>query len=136
MDSKKLLSKNLLQMKFMQRTKEKVDRIEEEEKTAHLLEKVEAPVLTIRDQIIVEPSYVECEQLVFGRMSFKGYNPEIEKLMSDKQPVETRQEKEQQEVEVTRTEMVHRHRNYDRSNRRDSRGRGRGKRQRYSRPVD
>jgi M-phase phosphoprotein 6, animal type len=29
----------------------------------------------------VESSYAVCEDLVFGRMSFKGFNPEIEKLM-------------------------------------------------------
>ena len=29
----------------------------------------------------MEPSYAVCESLSFGRMSFKGANPEIEKLM-------------------------------------------------------
>lgn len=35
----------------------------------------------LRSKFIIEPSYVACESLSFGRMSFKGANPEIEKLM-------------------------------------------------------
>ncbi|NXG75565.1 MPH6 phase, partial [Baryphthengus martii] len=31
--------------------------------------------------IIEERSFMPCEDLLYGRMSFKGFNPEIEKLM-------------------------------------------------------
>lgn len=38
-------------------------------------------LILIRDKYIIEESYVPIEDLRFGRMSFKGMNPEIEKLM-------------------------------------------------------
>lgn len=44
----------------------------------------------------MEPSYVFCEKLVDGRLSFQGMNPTIEKLMearkNAKAKVETKQE--------------------------------------------
>lgn len=42
----------------------------------------------------MEPSYVFCEKLINGRLSFQGINPAIEKLMEAKEnaKVETKQE--------------------------------------------
>lgn len=148
MDSKKLLSKNLLMMKFMQRTKEKVEQIEEEQKTAHLLDKdvQKNTIFSKRDQVIVEPSFVICENLVFGRMSFKGYNPDIERLMEEKSldhnPL--KRKAPQDEVELTPKEMAD---SYDKMsvdpgqhkfqgrNQGSNQGRNK-KRARYVRPVD
>lgn len=58
-------SKNLLRLKFMQRE-----------------EKCEKSETTNKRQIY--PDYQFCERLVFGRLSFKGMNEEIEKLMYNK----------------------------------------------------
>ncbi|PVD20322.1 hypothetical protein C0Q70_18476 [Pomacea canaliculata] len=33
------------------------------------------------DRYILQPSVTQCEHLVFGRLSFKGFNPDVEKLM-------------------------------------------------------
>uniref|UniRef100_H9GHL9 M-phase phosphoprotein 6 n=1 Tax=Anolis carolinensis TaxID=28377 RepID=H9GHL9_ANOCA len=38
-------------------------------------------LLLCRSFIIEERSFTPCEDLLFGRMSFKGFNPEVEKLM-------------------------------------------------------
>ncbi|XP_009075252.1 PREDICTED: M-phase phosphoprotein 6 [Acanthisitta chloris] len=43
---------------------------------------LDVPDLKEKESCIVEErSFMRCEDLVFGRMSFKGFNPEIEKLM-------------------------------------------------------
>ena len=62
----------------------------------------------------MESSYAVCEDLVFGRMSFKGFNPEIEKLMRkaerEKNPLKEdeilRQDKE---ADVQAAEVVQRY---------------------------
>ncbi|XP_028392742.1 M-phase phosphoprotein 6-like isoform X1 [Dendronephthya gigantea] len=98
------LSKNLLKMKFMQRTEEAKLRqqLEDEEKReideAHwVLDNVEGAkdeyvwsytfeeaAFKNRNVIEYEPSYVVCEDLVpTGRMSFKRFNPAIEKLFQE-----------------------------------------------------
>ncbi|EFO26792.2 hypothetical protein LOAG_01694 [Loa loa] len=83
------LSSALLQMKFMQRTR---IRLEEEAKrkseqklqkrflkkdNKELSEELEGTEPTVKS----ENRYDLLENLSFGRMSFKGFNPEVEKLM-------------------------------------------------------
>ncbi len=38
-------------------------------------------VFEIRGRFTVEPSYAKVENLVFGRMAFRGMNPEVERMM-------------------------------------------------------
>ncbi|XP_056308346.1 M-phase phosphoprotein 6 [Danio aesculapii] len=80
------LSKNLLRMKFMQRglDAEVKKQLDEEEKRIISDEHwfLDLPELKAKENhIIEERSFVPCEDLVYGRMSFKGFNPDIEKLM-------------------------------------------------------
>ncbi|XP_054476511.1 M-phase phosphoprotein 6 [Anoplopoma fimbria] len=49
--------------------------------------------------ILEEKSFVPCEELRFGRISFKGFNPEVEKLMALMNP---RDEEEKEEEEISR----------------------------------
>lgn len=43
---------------------------------------LDLPELKAKENYIIEErSYVPCEDLVYGRMSFRGFNPEVEKLM-------------------------------------------------------
>ncbi|XP_023220033.1 M-phase phosphoprotein 6-like [Centruroides sculpturatus] len=87
-ESKTNLSKNLLKMKFMKRSKEKIEQKQEELEKKALFETELIDLLKKEGKrFLIEPSYAPCEQLVFGRMSFKGMNPEIEKLMLEKQEV-------------------------------------------------
>ena len=70
---KKKLSKNLLEMKFMKRTKEKTEKLEEEEVRARMFEAdVSGAMKDGANRIVLEPSYVNIENLRFGRMAFKG----------------------------------------------------------------
>ncbi|KAJ3596334.1 hypothetical protein NHX12_002743 [Muraenolepis orangiensis] len=80
------LSKNLLRMKFMQRglDAETKKQLEEEEKRIISDEHwyLDLPELKAKENNIVEEqSFVPCEDLKYGRMSFKGFNPDVEKLM-------------------------------------------------------
>ena len=71
---KKKLSKNLLEMKFMKRTKEKTEKIEEEEVRSRMFDgEVSGAMRDGASRIVVEPSYVNIENLRFGRLAFKGW---------------------------------------------------------------
>uniref|UniRef100_A0A3Q1G947 M-phase phosphoprotein 6 n=2 Tax=Pomacentridae TaxID=30863 RepID=A0A3Q1G947_9TELE len=77
------LSKNLLRMKFMQRglDAETKKQLEEDEKRIISDEHwfLDLPELRARENLIIEEkSFVPCEDLRFGRISFKGFNPEVE----------------------------------------------------------
>ncbi|KAI9558083.1 hypothetical protein GHT06_014836 [Daphnia sinensis] len=80
---KLLLSKNLLEMKFMKRTKEKTEKeLEDEERQAAFANEITSAMLSHGSKFLMESSYAACENLSFGRMSFRGANPEIEKIMN------------------------------------------------------
>ncbi|KFW74827.1 M-phase phosphoprotein 6, partial [Manacus vitellinus] len=62
--------------------------------------------------IIEERSFVRCEDLVYGRMSFKGFNPEIEKLMiqmNSKCKEEEIEVDDKMEADVSDEEMARRY---------------------------
>lgn len=82
MATKTRLSKSILEMKFMKRTKEKVIKEEDAaEGRAMYLSEMTDKMLSGNSQFIIEPSYVPCENLKEGRVSFRGMNPEIERLL-------------------------------------------------------
>ena len=72
------LSKNLLQMKFMQKTKEEL----EENQDAQLFNQ-NHDYLAKKQKYQFEPSYQYFENLKFGRTSYKSMNLEIEKLQEE-----------------------------------------------------
>ncbi|KAM9351713.1 M-phase phosphoprotein 6 isoform 2-T2 [Symphorus nematophorus] len=77
------LSKNLLRMKFMQRglDAETKKQLEEDEKRIISDEHwyLDLPELKAKENLIIEEkSFVPCEDLKYGRFSFKGFNPEVE----------------------------------------------------------
>ncbi|XP_045458996.1 M-phase phosphoprotein 6 [Melitaea cinxia] len=82
--NKKLqLPKSVLDMKFMKKTKE---RIEKELENTQDIEGLYSNIITSEmrhasGNYISESSFIFCEDLVEGRLSFKGMNPEIERLM-------------------------------------------------------
>ncbi|XP_056595420.1 M-phase phosphoprotein 6 [Triplophysa dalaica] len=85
-DGSTKLSKNLLRMKFMQRglDADVKKQLDEEEKRIISDEHwfLDLPELKAKENYIIEErSYVPCEDLVYGRMSFKGFNPDVERLM-------------------------------------------------------
>lgn len=102
------LSKNVLSMKFMQRTKEK---IEEKQEVESLFGKAAGDEGKDRPEIEVwktEDSYAACQGLQFGRMSFRGCNPEVERLMAEKRGEKYMGEAEETEepADVTVKEMM------------------------------
>lgn len=80
------LSKSILEMKFMKRTKEKVLREEDDAKgRAMYSNEITEKMLSGDCLYIMEPSYVPCEDLNDGRFSFRGMNPEIERLVQQEE---------------------------------------------------
>ncbi|XP_050361545.1 M-phase phosphoprotein 6 [Nymphalis io] len=78
------LPKSVLDMKFMKKTK---DRIEKELENTQDIEDLYSNVITSEmrhasGNYISESSFIYCEDLIEGRLSFKGMNPEIERLMA------------------------------------------------------
>lgn len=107
MATKSRLSKSILEMKFMKRTKEKVIKEEDAaEGRAMYLSEMTDRMLSGNSQFIIEPSYVPCENLTEGRISFRGMNPEIERLLELEE--QERQSKLDHDVkkDVTDTEMT------------------------------
>ncbi|KAI4872165.1 hypothetical protein NFI96_031004 [Prochilodus magdalenae] len=106
-DGSTKLSKNLLRMKFMQRglDAEAKKQLEEEEKRIISDEHwyLDLPELKAKESYIVEErSYIPCEDLAYGRMSFKGFNPEVEKLMILMNTPKDKDEEEEEEDDMTR----------------------------------
>ncbi|KAM6430339.1 M-phase phosphoprotein 6 [Liasis olivaceus] len=117
-DVKSKLSKNLLRMKFMQRglDSETKKQLEEEEKKIISEEHwfLDLPELKEKESLIIEErSFVMCEDLRYGRMSFKGFNPEVEKLMiqmkSRYKTEDIKEEKNAMEADVSDEEMARRY---------------------------
>ncbi|KAM9854483.1 M-phase phosphoprotein 6 isoform 2-T2 [Aulostomus maculatus] len=80
------LSKNLLRMKFMQRglDADVKKQLEEDERRIISDEHwyLDLPELQAHEnRILEERSFVPCEDLTYGRMSVKGFNPEVELMV-------------------------------------------------------
>ncbi|KAJ2953604.1 hypothetical protein O0L34_g1210 [Tuta absoluta] len=96
---KPTLPKALLDMKFMRKTKE---RIEKELQNTQDHDSLYSNIITSEmrqasGNFISESSFIFCENLIEGRLSFKGMNPEIERLMELESGI--KQEKETGEME-------------------------------------
>ncbi|KAG7188194.1 hypothetical protein KM043_017687 [Ampulex compressa] len=101
------LSKSILDMKFMKRTKDKVEQQQfQEEGEEYFENKITQRMKKDSERFIVEPSYVFCERLIDGRLSFRGMNPDIEKLM-EKEKMQERLELEmKKETDISDEQMV------------------------------
>ncbi|RWS31134.1 hypothetical protein B4U80_09718 [Leptotrombidium deliense] len=122
------LSKNLRQMKFMQRSKIISETATEEENVLKkVIESSGKEMYTFLD------GFEFCENLKYGRMSFKGMNIDIEKLMKEN---ETEEDVEREEVDVTREQMTKRMLNESEISESDRHKRPKRKRTKYIRPVD
>ncbi|EHA97326.1 M-phase phosphoprotein 6 [Heterocephalus glaber] len=116
-EHKTKLSKNLLHMKFKQRgvDSETKKQLEEEEKKIISEEPwyLDLPELKEKESFIIEEqSFLLCKELLYGRMSFRGFNPEVEKLMlqmNAKNKAEEQEEDETVELDVSDEEMARRY---------------------------
>ncbi|XP_039987949.1 M-phase phosphoprotein 6 [Xiphias gladius] len=105
------LSKNLLRMKFMQRglDAETKKQLEEDEKRIISDEHwyLDLPELKAKENLIIEErSFVPCEDLKYGRMSFKGFNPDVEKLMALMNPKEEEEKREEAAIGRMQTDIT------------------------------
>uniref|UniRef100_A0A023GHK6 Putative m phase phosphoprotein 6 n=2 Tax=Amblyomma TaxID=6942 RepID=A0A023GHK6_AMBTT len=89
--SKTKLSRHLLDMKFMKKSKEKAQKDEEEEEHRSLFNSDAMDSIKKEgSRYITKESYAPCLGLLAPRMSFKGRNPEIERLMQQDSEAETK----------------------------------------------
>uniref|UniRef100_UPI00358E0F9E M-phase phosphoprotein 6 n=1 Tax=Myxine glutinosa TaxID=7769 RepID=UPI00358E0F9E len=111
------LSNNLLKMKFMQRylTEEAKQNLEQRERRIISDEHwyLDLPELAKNETLCVENvSFATCEQLLFGRMSFHGFNPEIEQLCkrlnTTQEIVSEEEDDEDNEKDISDAEMARR----------------------------
>ncbi|XP_061197660.1 M-phase phosphoprotein 6-like [Saccostrea echinata] len=83
---KSSLSKNVLQMKFMQRSALQIEKEKTEEEKQKVIDDehwvLDLPETEQKEcKYIIEGNIAHIENLQFGRFSFNGCNPEVEKLM-------------------------------------------------------
>lgn len=100
------LSKTILEMKFMKRTKEKVLKEEDEAQSrAMYSNEITDKMRKNESRFVFEPSYMMCEDLNDGRFSVRGMNPEIERILElEEQEKQTKLDKNVQK-DVTDEDM-------------------------------
>ncbi|XP_078042671.1 M-phase phosphoprotein 6 [Augochlora pura] len=115
--NKARLSKSILDMKFMKRTKEKVEKQQfQEEGEEYFGNELTKRMMKDSERFLIEPSYIICEQLIDGRVSYQGMNPEIEKLMEQEVAKEHTAMESQNETDVSEEQMAKRWKSYKKQN--------------------
>ncbi|XP_076242706.1 M-phase phosphoprotein 6 [Calliopsis andreniformis] len=105
--NKAKLSKSILDMKFMKRTKEKVEKQQfQQEGEEYFGNELTKRMKKESERFIIEPSYVFCEKLIDGRVSYQGMNPEIEKLMEIEKKNERVSMKKERETDISDEQMA------------------------------
>lgn len=113
--AKPRLSKGILEMKFMMKSKVKVDKEIEDNQGKSMYHNEITEKMGSNSNFIMEPSFVNVEGLSICRYSCRGMNPEIEKILQNEQI--SKDSSQPMEAEVTDKEMVH---FYSKSNKRKS----------------
>ena len=91
----------------MKRTKERTEREEDTEKNQAIYSDfISAAMKHQGSRFIIEPSYVNIENLSFGRFAYHGMNPEIEKMLDDEKVKKEELEAVKNEKDVQDEEMV------------------------------
>lgn len=77
------LPKSVLDMKFMKKTRERIEKeLENTQDHGSLYSNIITNEMrSATGNFISESSFIYCETMLEGRLSFKGMNPEIERLM-------------------------------------------------------
>ncbi|EDV99102.1 M-phase phosphoprotein 6 [Drosophila grimshawi] len=101
------LSRGVLDMKFMQRTKAKVEKEDDDEQSRALYSnELNQKMLNSNSNFIIEPSYSICAGLSDGRLSFRGMNPELERLLELERAEKEGKTKPEQPTEVNDEQMA------------------------------
>lgn len=105
--SKPKLSKGILEMKFMQRTREKVKKENDVAEGREMYsDEITERMLNSNSNFIIEPSFAHCENLIEGRLSFRGMNPEIERLLELEREEKAAGERHEQSQDVSNEAMA------------------------------
>lgn len=59
-----------------------------------------------KSNFITEPSFVHCENLIEGRLSFRGMNPEIERLLELEKAEKEATKRHEQSTDVSNEDMA------------------------------
>lgn len=101
------LSKSILDMKFMKRTKEKVLKEEDDAQSrAMYSNEITEKMKKNESRFMIETSYMICEDLNEGRFSFRGMNPDIERLMELEEQAKQAKINQNVKKDITDEEMT------------------------------
>ncbi|RZF34687.1 hypothetical protein LSTR_LSTR002769 [Laodelphax striatellus] len=93
-------------MKFMKKTKDKVEKELEKKETEDLFSSQITDEMKFGKNFIIEPSIARCKELINGRLSFNGMNPEIEREMAADKEDRTNAPPQAKSVDVSDLEMA------------------------------
>lgn len=107
-ESKKVkLSKGVLDMKFMKKTRERVQKeAEDAEGQAMYSQEITEDMKKSGNIIFMDTSIMNCKDLVEGRLSFGGMNPEIERIMAETYNKRLGEVEKLKEKDITDVEMA------------------------------
>ncbi|KAK4880101.1 hypothetical protein RN001_008247 [Aquatica leii] len=101
------LSRAVLEMKFMKKTKERVEKEEDDaEGEAMYSSEITEAMRKSGNINFTEISIVNCKDLLEGRLSFNGMNPEIEKLTKDDYQKQFEKQEKVKDKDITDAEMA------------------------------
>lgn len=108
MNNQAKLSKTVLDMKFMKKTKLRVEQEEEEAQgRAVYSNRITDKMKQNRGNIVfVETTISNCKNLIEGRLSFKGMNPTVEKLLANEDLRKLELAKKQKEKDISDVELA------------------------------
>ncbi|RZC39786.1 MPP6 domain containing protein [Asbolus verrucosus] len=101
------LSKSILDMKFMKKTKERVQKEQEDaEGKAMYSNEITDEMKKSGNIVFTETSIYHCRNLIEGRLSFGGMNPEIERLMLNDFAKKMQEAEKRKETDVSDVQMA------------------------------
>ncbi|XP_017787002.1 PREDICTED: M-phase phosphoprotein 6 [Nicrophorus vespilloides] len=105
-NSRTKLSKSVLDMKFMKKTKDRVEKEADDAEGNAMYSSEITEDMKKSGTIFVNTSIMNCRNLIEGRLSFGGMNPDIEKIMSDTYVKQLEDAEKQNEKDVSDQEMA------------------------------
>lgn len=88
-NGKSRLSKSILDMKFMKRTKEKVQKEEDAAEGKAMYSSEITTAMELGNNFVIDTSFASCADLIVGRFSCGGMNPELERILEKEEQQET-----------------------------------------------
>lgn len=110
MEKKTQLSGAILDMKFMKKSKERVEKEQDDaEGNAMYSNDITDQMRRGQSFAIFEVSINNCKDLIEGRLSFGGLNQDVQRLMQDEYSKRIQKIEKEKEVEISDLEMAKRY---------------------------